>query len=130
MALTEESRKKIQELALTIASDVALGAAFIAAKSAIQTFTSSNIHERNVSGDRTVNPTCDTAVLDEKKVEGNSNEASGAKDDVRGQQGNVDGSASRVNANENAAKATDIGAVALNTNAGASEISTKGLKIN
>ncbi len=130
MSLTPESKKKITEFAVNVASDVGLTAAFMVAESTIETFTSSNIHESDVSGDRNVQPTQDTAVLDEKKAEGNSNEASGAKDDVRGQQGNVDGSASRVNANENEAKATQTGATALNTNAGATEISTKALKMN
>ncbi len=130
MALSEEGKKQITDFAKGIASSVALSAAFAGAASIIETFTSTNIHESDVTGDRNVQPTKDGTVLDEKNAKGNSNEAVGAKDDVRGQQGDVDASASHVNANENTANASDTGAIALNTNAGATEISTKALKMN
>ncbi len=130
MALTEEGKKKIKDFAVSIAGSVGMTAAFMAAEKAIEIFTTSNIHEQDVSGDRNVQPTKDGAVLDEKNAKGNSNEAVGAKDDVRGQQGDVDASASHVNANENTANASDTGAIALNTNAGATEISTKAMKMN
>ena len=130
MALTEESKKQLKELGENIATDMAVEVGMMVATEAIETLVSSNIKESDPTGDRESRPTDDSAVLDEKKAEGNSNEGSLAKDDVKAQGGEVAASQTDAEANKNRAKALESEAKALQTSAGATEIATKALKMN
>ncbi|SFS73321.1 hypothetical protein SAMN02910357_01548 [Succinivibrio dextrinosolvens] len=130
MALTEESKKQLQALGTSLAEDIGVGVAMIIAEEALESLAASNIKESDPSGDRESKPTDDQAVLDEKKAEGNSNEGSLAKDDVKAQGGEVAATQTNAEANQNQAKALDTGAKALQTSAGATEIATKALKMN
>ena len=130
MALTEESKQQLQELGTSLAVDIGTGVAMIIAEEALEAVLSSNIKESDLSGDRESRPMDDSAVLDEKKAEGNSNEGSLAKDDVKAQGCEVAASQTDAEANQNKAKALEAGAKALPTSAGATEIATKALKMN
>ncbi len=130
MALTDESKEQLKELGKSLAQDAAIGVTMIIAEEALESLISSNIKESDPSGDRQSKPTDDSAVLDEKKAEGNSNEGSLAKDDVKAQGGEVAASQTDAEANKNRAKALESEAKALQTSAGATEIATKALKMN
>jgi hypothetical protein len=130
MELTEESKKQLKELGENIATDMAVEIGMMVATEAIETLVSSNIKESDPTGDRESRPTDDSAVLDEKKAEGNSNEGSLAKDDVKAQGGEVAASQTDAEANKNRAKALESEAKALQTSAGATEIATIALKMN
>lgn len=130
MALTEESKKQLKELGKNIATDMAVQVGMMVAEEAIVSIVSSNTKESDPTGDRESRPMDDTAVLDEKKAEGNSNEGSLAKDDVKAQGGEVAASQTDAEANKNRAKALESEAKALQTSAGATEIATKALKMN
>lgn len=130
MALTEESKEQLKALGQSLATDITTGVAMIIAEEALESIVASNIKESDPSGDRESKPTDDKAVLDEKKAEGNSNEGSLAKDDVKAQGGEVAASQTDAEANKNRAKALESEAKALQTSAGATEIATKALKMN
>ncbi len=130
MALTAESKQNLESLGKQIASNAMVGIGMIVAQELIETFATSNFKTSDPSGDKQSRPTDDTMVLDEKKAEGNSNEGSLAKDDVKAQGGEVAASQTEAEANKNRAKALESEAKALQTSAGATEIATKALKVN
>ena len=68
MALTEESKKQLQDIGSTLAMDIGTGVAMMIAEEALETLLSSNIKESDPTGDRSSKPTDDKAVLDEKDL--------------------------------------------------------------
>ncbi len=130
MALDEKTRETLTELGKNIAQDVALTAAVMIAKEAIETLLTTNYEQRDFTGNKIVAPTEDKALLDKKEADGNANKGTLAEDDVGAQKGKVDASDSDVKANQNEAKASTNAAEALNLKAGGMETATKGLKIN
>ncbi len=130
MALSEETIEALKKIGLAAAASAGTLAIKKAASQAVKTFTTTSYEKHNLTGIKIVSPTKDECYLDKKEADGNSNEGALAKDDVQGQKGAVKASDSKVEANLNSAVAAETGAKALDTEAGATEISTKALKMN
>ncbi|MBO6258181.1 MAG: hypothetical protein J6M93_02430 [Succinivibrio sp.] len=130
MKLTEAQKEAIRGEVTSMA--VSGGAALIAEAAAglLKKVVGTNMQESDLSGNKNVAPTEDSAVLDEKKAEGNSNEGALAKDNVKAQGGDLAASQTDAEANQNEAKAMEAGAKAMQTGAGAMEVATKAMKIN
>lgn len=130
MALTEEQKEAIKTEVTNLAITGGIAIIGDIAGGLLKKLIASNLKENDLSGNRKASPTEDSAILDEKKADGNTNEASLAKDDVKAQGGEVAASQTDADADKNEAKAMEAGAKAMQTGAGAMEIATKAMKIN
>ena len=113
---TSETVKACASISLTAISAVAMGV--------------TNYENKNVIGNKKVAPTDDKTSLESRESSGVSNDSSLSKDDVSAQKGEVDAAETEGKASTSEATASDSGASALKTKAGATDIATKGIKLN
>lgn len=119
---TSETVKACASISLTAISAVAMGV--------LQATTITNYENKNVIGNKKVAPTDDKTSLESRESSGVSNDSSLSKDDVSAQKGEVDAAETEGKASTSEATASDCGASALKTKAGATDIATKGIKLN
>ena len=119
---TSETVKAYSSISLTALSAVATGI--------LLSTTVTNYENKNVIGNKKVSPTNDETSLEKRESAGVSNDSSLSKDDVSAQKGEVDAAETEGKAATTEATASDTGASALKTKAGATDIATKGIKLN
>ena len=110
-------------------ASAAVGALVNEAMSAIAKLTATNQHHSDPTGDHDILPTKRETVLQKNETTGTSTKQSMANDDVSAQKGTVGAAQTDAKANISEATASEAGATAVRTKAGASDIETKGLKM-
>ncbi len=120
---------------LTVAlSSVIAGAAVTALVAGILSelteLLATNYTERRIDGNTTYAPTEEETVLDKQETAAAQTESSLASDETSAQKGTIDAQATDAQAQQTKAEANTTGACAAQVDTGASEIGSKGLKIN
>ena len=132
--VSEEKDKSKDTLVIKVAAQTCATVASIAVKSAFVSSslaaTVTNYDKKDFTGNKTVSPTNDETSLESRESTGVDNDSSLAKDDVAAQKGEVDAAETEGKAATTEATAADSGASALKTKAGATDIATKGIKLN
>ncbi len=132
--VSEEQDKSKDTLVIKVAAQTCATVASIAVKSAFVSSslaaTVTNYDKKDFTGNKTVSPTNDETSLESRESTGVDNDSSLAKDDVAAQKGEVDAAETEGKAATTEATAADSGASALKTKAGATDIATKGIKLN
>ena len=132
--VSEEKDKSKDTLVIKVAAQTCATVASIAVKSAFVSSslaaTVTNYDKKDFTGNKTVSPTNDETSLESRESTGIDNDSSLAKDDVAAQKGEVDAAETEGKAATTEATAADSGASALKTKAGATDIATKGIKLN
>ena len=132
--VSEEKDKSKDTLVIQVAAQTCATVASIAVKSAFVSSslaaTVTNYDKKDFTGNKTVSPTNDETSLESRESTGVDNDSSLAKDDVAAQKGEVDAAETEGKAATTEATAADSGASALKTKAGATDIATKGIKLN
>ena len=132
--VSEEKDKSKDTLVIKVAAQTCATVASIAVKSAFVSSslaaTVTNYDKKDFTGNKTVSPTNDETSLESRESTGVDNDSSLAKDDVVAQKGEVDAAETEGKATTTEATAADSGASALKTKAGATDIATKGIKLN
>ena len=132
--VSEEKDKSKDTLVIKVAAQTCATVASIAVKSAFVSSslaaTVTNYDKKDFTGNKTVSPTNDETSLESRESTGVDNDSSLAKDDVVAQKGEVDAAETEGKAATTEATAADSGASALKTKAGATDIATKGIKLN
>ena len=132
--VSDEKDKSKDTLVIKVAAQTCATVASIAVKSAFVSSslaaTVTNYDKKDFTGNKTVSPTNDETSLESRESTGVDNDSSLAKDDVAAQKGEVDAAETEGKAATTEATAADSGASALKTKAGATDIATKGIKLN
>lgn len=122
------------KLVIKVAAQTCATVASIAVKSIFVSSslaaTVTNYDKKDFTGNKTVSPTNDETSLESRESTGIDNDSSLAKDDVAAQKGEVDAAETEGKTATTEATAADSGASALKTKAGATDIATKGIKLN
>lgn len=97
---------------------------------ALMNATSTSIEVTDITGKKELHPTKQNSELQRSDTNAVKTTASGANDSVSGQDGALEGNSTKATAAKQQTQASESGATALDTEAGATEIATKALKMN
>ncbi|MGN0893461.1 MAG: hypothetical protein ACI4ND_00500 [Succinivibrio sp.] len=117
------------QMARLCTSAIAIGAAGIVHEVLMST-TVTNHEKKSVTGNKVIAPTEDVTVMESNQTTAAQTESSLASDEVSAQSGSVEASGTEAQVANTKAAAANSGATALKTQAGATDIATKALKLN
>lgn len=127
--MADEQKIAVSEV-VKVCSEITLNVAMALATNILMSMSITNYEEKKLTGNKVVTPTNDEISLESREATGVDNDSSLVKDEVAAKKSELDAAETEAKFATTEATAADSGAAALKTEAGATDIATKGIKLN